>query len=497
MAPRRSAGRVARRRGETKPSPPPDITLSNVLVRLSGCCVAIDKAWRVTGLTREAAAWLGVGECDLLGLDLRQCMAVPEPLFDAVETSFTIGLPSQAEIPWGPEGARRIKCQVHPFATGATMLFWDVTDQRLAEQAVELANDLLQGVADALTAEIIVFDEAGVVASLNAAARASIGAIEQLGVPSGVGSRYVDVCRSLIPGIEELVLLRGLDDLIAARSRSFAHVCATDAPSGPRWRQVRITRFGIGPAVRFIAIHEDQTEVAHTREALHQTSERLLSAQEDERERIAVELHDSTSQHLVALGLGVTRLRRLLAEEAGMKEVLDDMSNSVREAVREIRVFAYLMKPPSLARDGLEATVRAFVRGFGLRTSLTASFRAEGRVDCADADVRHAAFRVAQEALSNVYRHARAHSLKVELTSRDGLLTLAIADDGVGFVGAAGAPDPAVPLGVGITGMRARVEQLGGKLDVASTGAGTVVTARIPLGHRGPASPPRLSAELV
>ena len=458
----------------------PDEAPPNMLAGFSGCHIAIDRAWRVAGLTRQAAAWLSLGERQSLGLDLRDRMSVPPPLADAIEAGFAMGRPSQVEIAGGAEGDRWFECQVYPYATGAHVIFSDVTEHRLAEQAVESANDLLQGVADALTAEIIVFDEAGVVVSLNAAARASIGALGQLGAPGAVGALYVEVCRQMIPGLEEEVLLRGLDDLIAKKSRTFAHVYAAASSGGSRRRQVRITRFRIGAAVRFIAIHEDQPEVAHAQAALRQTTERLLSAQEDERERIAIELHDSTSQHLVALGLGVTRLRRMLGNGVGTQDVLEDMSTSVKEAMKEIRVFSYLMKPPGLARDGLEATARAFVKGFGLRTELSAGFHAEGALDLVSADIRHTAFRVLQEALSNVYRHAQASSVEVELAHRGGVLTLSIADDGRGISARLDGPQDLAPLGVGISGMRGRVEQLGGELDISGSRNGTAVRARIP-----------------
>jgi signal transduction histidine kinase len=326
------------------PAAPP-----NVLAGFGGCCITIDLAWRVAGLTPQAADWLRVSERELLGVDLRDHMPVPRSLIDSVETSFSTGRPSHVEMRGAVDDGRWIECQAHPFASGASLIFWGVNEPRLAEQA-----------------------------------------------------------------------------------------------------------------------------------ALQQASEKLLSAQEEERERIAIELHDSTSQHLVALGLGVARLRRLLGAGAGMEDVLDDMSSAVQEAVREIRVFSYLMKPPCLARDGLEMTARAFVKGFGSRTGLNALFHSEGPVDGVSADVRHAAFRVIQEALSNVYRHAHATGVEVQLAVRGGVFTLRVADDGKGFAPPADDAAAPVSLGVGIAGMRARVEQLCGELDICGAGPGTVVTARVP-----------------
>ncbi len=207
---------------------------------------------------------------------------------------------------------------------------------------------------------------------------------------------------------------------------------------------------------------------------------------EQERERIAIELHDSTSQHLVAVALGLAKLRKIVGEGPQTLDILDDMSRCVAEASREIRVFSYLMKPSGLARDGLAAATAALAKGFAWRTGLSVSVLIEPRVDAASADVAHAAYRVVQEALSNVYRHARARNVTVELAGGHGDLILRIADDGRGIEGAR---LPGQPIGVGLAGMRARTEQLGGGLEISSDRGGTVVCVRIP-------SPPAASARL-
>ena len=209
---------------------------------------------------------------------------------------------------------------------------------------------------------------------------------------------------------------------------------------------------------------------------------------EQERERIAIELHDSTSQHLVAVALGLAKLRKIVGEGAQTLEILDDMSKCIDAAAREIRVFSYLMKPSGLARDGLAAATTSLAKGFAWRTGLSVSVLIEPRVDAASADVAHAAYRVVQEALSNVYRHARARNVTVELASGQGDLILRIADDGRGIEGAR---LPGQPIGVGLAGMRARTEQLGGGLEIASDGRGTVVCVRMPSRLAASARSPR------
>jgi signal transduction histidine kinase len=125
------------------------------------------------------------------------------------------------------------------------------------------------------------------------------------------------------------------------------------------------------------------------------------------------------------------------------------------------------------------------VAGFGTRTSLKTFFHAEGALDEVSAGAEHAVFRVVQEALANVYRHAAARSVEVELANRDGVVSLRIVDDGKGIAGLTGASGT-VPAGVGITSMRTRVAQLGGVLDLSSSRRGTTVSATIPATASGP-----------
>ena len=132
-------------------------------------------------------------------------------------------------------------------------------------------------------------------------------------------------------------------------------------------------------------------------------------------------------------------------------------------------------------REDFDSSVRHFVEGFGLRAGLNVTFEAEGRVNRIGAATRHAIFRVVQEAMSNVYRHAQATTVSVKLVAREALLTVSIADDGREVRRGAEIGENAPPLGVGIPGMRARVEQLGGHLEVAFAAEGATVVASVPL----------------
>ena len=331
-------------------------------------------------------------------------------------------------------------------------------------------------------AEIVVMDADGVIVAANQAWREA-GPVRRLCKETAcIGGSYFDLVREFAPELEEAEFRRALQALAAGTRREVRYPYAVETQRGPRWRQVQITPLGMDGVVRFVVIHEDLTELVHAQEALRRTSEQLLTAQEDERRRFAMELHDSTSQHLAALGLGLARLRRMV-RGVESQEVLGEMAESLTEAVRETRVLSYLMKPTGLLQEGLVATARQFVLGFGRRTGVATSYVAEGEVDHAPAEVQHAAFRIVQEALANVYRHSGARSVDVLLTCAQGLLTVEVSDDGCG-IGTSPPADAAseAVFGVGILGMRARVEQLAGRLEIEGDLSGTRVIARMPAG---------------
>ncbi len=215
---------------------------------------------------------------------------------------------------------------------------------------------------------------------------------------------------------------------------------------------------------------------ARWRAALRVTSEQLLSARDDERQRIAVELHETTNQHLVAMSVGLARLRRA-ARNAAAAAIIDEIASSLNEAVRETRAISHLTNPHGLARDGLVATVRLFLEGFAKRTGLEVAFEADAAVDRAPPTLQHASLRIVQESLMNVHRHAQAQRVSVGLAVDADQLTVSVADDGRGLRSDRGE----LCLGVGIPGMRVRAQQLGGDLAISSDASGTRIAAKLPL----------------
>jgi len=202
--------------------------------------------------------------------------------------------------------------------------------------------------------------------------------------------------------------------------------------------------------------------------------EELLRLRDDERERVGHELHDSAGQLLLYLQLSVARLKALESADDHC-ELIDEIQATTRQISSEIRSLAFLNHPMSLSADGLASALQGLVEGFGKRTGFRVGFETRGDVSHVDADASLALLRVGQEALVNIHRHARATAVEMQLTSDSGRLELVVRDDGVGM------PDnlPA-HAGVGVEGMRFRVEQLGGAFMISNAHPGTRLVARLP-----------------
>lgn len=254
------------------------------------------------------------------------------------------------------------------------------------------------------------------------------------------------------------------------------------AEGGWRWLEVRarvLARDRRGQVRRVLGVATDITERRSMAEALDAAAKALLDAAESERRRVGRELHDSTAQHLVAIDLGLGALqRRLEANNEVEARIFRDLRTSLATAQREIRAFSYLLHPPLLKRRGLIDTTRRFVEGFSRRANLELDLRLPTRLRALPDDAEVVLFRVTQEALMNVYRHAGARRVRVELILRKNAAIVEVEDDGVGMSDAA--------PGVGITGMRARLAQLGGRLTITPLLVGTKVRAFIPLGLDSP-----------
>jgi signal transduction histidine kinase len=349
--------------------------------------------------------------------------------------------------------------------------------QALAHREEERrAKGLLQASLDALSAHVAILDAGGTVIAVNRAWHRFAESNGYATAGHGIGLNYLDVCRSAASGdADARLVIEGLSALLTGERTDFGMEYAC----GDRWFLLRAARFKHEGAVHVVVAHEDITNVIAARNEVRTLSGDLLHLQDEERQRIGAELHDSTTQHLTAAGLGLARAHVLASEHPDIEAALDSVGTSVDEAQREIRTLSFLLYPPNLERDGLSLTLRDFIHGFARRAGLTARVHIDPAIDAADANVCRATLRVTQEALTNIRRHAQAIRISVNVRIEGDMLRLRISDDGIGLPGPKTADQP--KLGVGIPGMQARVRQLGGELTVSGGRKGVIVRAIMPL----------------
>lgn len=210
----------------------------------------------------------------------------------------------------------------------------------------------------------------------------------------------------------------------------------------------------------------------------------LLQSQDEERRRLARELHDSLGQKLAALGMNLGVLEESAgAIDARAKRALDESLALTRESIREIRTLAYLLHPPELDELGLLDAVNDYVAGFVQRSGIAIDLKLPPDLGRLSREVELALFRVLQESLNNIHRHSGATRASVEISHSPSAIRMKIADAGPGVQEDTWHPDRNAPTtpGVGIAGMRERVAQLGGRLEIRSATTGTTLEVFIPL----------------
>jgi PAS domain S-box-containing protein len=231
-----------------------------------------------------------------------------------------------------------------------------------------------------------------------------------------------------------------------------------------------------------IAVVRDVTEQKQVNETLRRLSIRLLRAQDAERRRIARELHDSTGQNLAAVAMNLSLVTHSAkALDAPAQKALAESITMVEGCVREIRTLSYLLHPPMLDERGLAPALRWFVEGFTKRSGMRVDLEVASHWERPTPEMEIALFRVVQESLTNAHRHAESSTARIRLDGDKTTVRLEVEDAGKGLPNAK-AEGQLVMGGVGITGMRERIKQLGGQLQIESGRHGTTVRVTLPLG---------------
>ncbi len=234
-------------------------------------------------------------------------------------------------------------------------------------------------------------------------------------------------------------------------------------------------------------------QVRASQKGMHDYIGAVTQAQEEERKRLARELHDDTVQSLVALKQQSHRIRRALARElAGQacdlsqtEAALEELHALITQTINDVRRFSHALRPVYLEEAGLAAALEMLARDAGLQTTTTISFQVAGDTRRLPAELELALYRIAQEALTNTLKHAQAANAHIQLTFAPDQVTLRVKDDGAGFVQPTRVSDLVAAGHYGLMGIHERAQLVGAKLVIRSQpGQG----AQIEVQHNGPGS---------
>ena len=273
--------------------------------------------------------------------------------------------------------------------------------------------------------------------------------------------------------------------LIAGKTRTVVIENRYVRKSGePVWVQNSgsILSDGNGKVCGFVGLTEDITERKTAEEGLQELSGRLLQSQDDERRKIARDLHDATGQNLVALSSTLGHLHGSIpcASRRLRKDILQCLELADL-CIREVRTLSYVLHPPMLDEAGLEDAIRHYVDGFAERTGIRVKLEISPNFGRLLQEEEMALFRVMQESLVNTQRHSGSSTATIVLDRTAQDVVLQISDQGRGIQGKGKKPVKGAFFagGVGIQSMRERMKQVRGHLEIESSASGTTVRATV------------------
>ena len=344
-------------------------------------------------------------------------------------------------------------------------------------------DEYLSHIVEACAANIVALDDNGSVVCVSRPWRV-FTASNTLQLPNG--SHGLELLTSCPPeGSEnDQPATRFLDDvqqMIRTQRFEFHNHYIFDGVNGFRWFVVRATRLdkrGFAGA-RILVTLEDITLRRHAEEELRSICGRLINAQEEERKRIARDLHDVVSQRVAVLSIELEQLRRKLPDQqSDLHSIVRMALNQTTELASDIHQLSYHLHSFKLDQLGLSASLRSLCESFSTSPSLNISYREEGSLDQPSPDTALCVFRIAQESLHNVVKQSGAREAKVILTATPESVRLRIRDNGCGF----DIEQARQKKRLGLTSMKERLRLVGGEMSIRSRRAqGTEIDILVPL----------------
>lgn len=379
----------------------------------------------------------------------------------------------------------------------------DIASQRKIEEALREQEARLRAVFSQTYSFLVLLTPSGVIIDANSAAIEAAGSTrEEL-----IGRNFWEPWWGQLP--EEVAIVKNSVEK-AAQGELVREECYFSLPDGSRRFAERMLNPILdqnGNMAMIVATGLDMTEQKELRDRLEarvklrtreleeknhalldqteivrQLSGRLLRMQDEERRRIARDLHDSAGQILAALQMNLIPIEYQAEKlNAGFGKSIRDSVDLVQQLSNELRTVSYLLHPPLLDEAGLPSALRWYVEGFAERSKIEVELELAPDLGRLSANMEMTIFRIVQECLTNVHRHSGSKKASIHLSRSLQKVSLEIQDFGKGIPGTNAATGEKVRHGVGIQGMRERVRQLNGEFDVRSNGKGTIVTASLPL----------------
>ncbi len=364
--------------------------------------------------------------------------------------------------------------------------FVDITKRKQAEEALRASEERFRTLVENLHVGVVLLGPDQEIRFANRASFKMFGMKEE----QVLGKKVMDLGPTPLneDGKEMAFSERPVTRAIASRQAVLNWVMGWRLPglNDVLWLQGEaVPLFGEnGEVESVIAAFSDITKRKKAEEALHQLSTRLLQLQDEERRHLGRELHDVLAQSVMAVNLDLAQVARSSVPlDKQAKRALSEARGILGEMSREIRTLSYLLHPPVLDELGLASAVQEYATGFSDRSGITLELDVQSGFGRLPQEAETALFRIVQESLSNIQRHSGSRTAKIRLRADDYSVELQVSDQGGGMdqIRVERGSGAGTRLGVGILGMRERMTQLGGRLEVESTPSGTTVRATIPL----------------
>ena len=359
----------------------------------------------------------------------------------------------------------------------------DLTERKRAEEALCQSEQLKASILESLSNDVVVVDSTGIVVAVNeprfdfAAGNGFLG--------FNVGMNYFETCRTRMAErkLEATATLDGIQAVFDGKRDYFESEYALDSTE-QTWLSMSVTPLQGHHGI--VISHQDMTERKRHEKAIHELSGRLINAQEQERSRIARELHDDVNQQLSVLAIEIQQLESFLPQDSseGRKQI-QALWRKTHNLSTDLQQLSHQLHSTKLEHLGVAAALRGLCNEFSSMYKIAADFQFRQVPTALDADASLCLFRVAQESLHNVAKHSQAKKVRMELFGAGENVVLRVSDDGVGF-------DPGArrnQAGLGMISMGERARFVGGKLSVWSKPSmGTQVEATVPLSRKVAAS---------